>query len=54
MYDWTKHSLQESLCLLKSTTAAIWARLHFLFPLKLYKRRFVAIKYAEKISKMID
>lgn len=54
MYDWTKHSLQDSLCLFKFAKAAIWARLHFLLPLKLYKKDFTAIRYAEKISKMID
>lgn len=54
MYDWTKHSLQDSLCLFKWTTAAIWARLHFLLPLKIFKKPFTSIKYAEKIYKMID
>lgn len=54
MYDWTKNSLQDSLCLFKFATAAIWARLHFLLPLKLYKKDFSAIRYAEKIYKMID
>lgn len=54
MYDRTKHSLQDSLCLFKGATAAIWARLHFLLPLKLYKKDFTAIRYAEKIYKMID
>lgn len=54
MYDRTKHSFPDSLCLFKFATAAIWARLHFLLPLKLYKRPFIAIKYAEKIYKMID
>lgn len=53
MYDWTKHSLQDSLCVFKETTAAIGARLHFLLPLKIFKKPFTAIKYAEKISKMI-
>lgn len=54
LYDWTKNSLEDSLCLLKNTEAAIGARLHFLLPLKIYKKHFTAIKYAEKISKMIQ
>lgn len=54
MYDWTKYQIEESLSLFQWTTAAIWARLHFLLPLKLYKKEFTAIKYAEKIYKMID
>lgn len=54
MFDRTKYSLQDSLCVFKNTTAAIWARLHFLLPLKLYKKPFISIKYAEKIYKMID
>ena len=54
IYDWTKNSLQDSLCLFKETTAAIGARLHFLLPLKIYNRPFTAIKYAEKIYKMIE
>ncbi len=54
IYDWTKYSLQESLNLFQNATAAIWARLHFLLPLKIYNKDYKAIKYAEKIHKMID
>jgi len=54
IYDRTKNSLWDSLCLFKNSTAAIGARLHFLLPLKIYNKKFIAIKYAEKIYKMID
>lgn len=53
IYDWTKKSLEESLSLFYFADAGIWARLHFLLPLKLYKKPIVAIPYADKINKLI-
>jgi hypothetical protein len=53
MYDWTKHSLSESLSLFYHADGWIWARLHFLLPLKLYEKPIVAIPYADKINKLI-
>ena len=53
MYDWTRHSLLESLSLFYHTDGGIWARLHFLLPLKLYDKPIVAIPYADKINKLI-
>jgi len=52
-YDWTKHSLQESLSLFFHADGGIGARLHFLLPLKLYEKCIVAIPYADKINKLI-
>ena len=53
MYDWTKHPLTESLSLFYYADGGIWARLHFLLPLKLYEKPIVAIPYADKINKLI-
>ena len=53
MYDRTKHSLSESLSLFYHADGGIWARLHFLLPLKIYDKRIVAIPYADKINKLI-
>lgn len=53
MYDRTKHSLTESLSLFYHADGGIWARLHFLLPLKLYGKPIVAIPYADKINKLI-
>lgn len=53
MYDRTKHSLAESLSLFYHADGGIWARLHFLLPLKLYNKPIQAIPYADKINKLI-
>lgn len=53
MYDRTKHSLQETLSLFYYADGGVWARLHFLLPLKLYEKPIVAIPYADKINKLI-
>ncbi len=53
MYDRTKHSLAESLSLFYHADGGIWARLHFLLPLKLYEKPIQAIPYADKINKLI-
>ena len=53
-YDWTKYPLAESLSLFHHADAGIWARLHFLLPLKLYDKPIVAIPYADKINKLMN
>lgn len=53
LYDWTQHTLSESLSLFYHADWGIWARLHFLLPLKLYGKEIVAIPYADKINKLI-
>lgn len=52
-YDWTQHSVQESLSLFYHADGGVGARLHFLLPLKLYNKPLVAIPYADKINKLI-
>lgn len=52
-YDWTTHSLSQSLSLFYYADGGIWSRLHFLLPLKLYDKPIVAIPYADKINKVI-
>jgi len=54
MYDWTKKPLEESLSLFYYADGGIWARLHFLLPLKIYNKPIVAIPYADKINKLIN
>jgi len=53
IYDWTKYNLSQILSLFYNTDAGIWARLHFLLPLKIYWKNFQAIHYADKIRKVI-
>ncbi|MEI7558008.1 MAG: hypothetical protein WCJ45_04195 [bacterium] len=53
IYDWTIHSLNESLSLFFHADGGIGARLHFLLPLKLYEKPMVAIPYADKINRLI-
>ena len=47
MYDWTKHSLTETLSLFYYADGGVWARLHFLLPLKLYEKPLMAIPFAD-------
>ncbi len=53
IYDRTKHSLWETLNLFKSCSGWIGSRLHFLYPLKLFKKDFVSISDSNKVKKMI-
>lgn len=53
IYDRTKHSLPDTLSLFYYADGGIWARLHFLLPLKIYGKPIVAIPYADKINKLI-
>ncbi len=53
LYDWTKHSLSESLSMFHNADGGVWARLHFLLPLKIYEKSIYAIPYADKINKLI-
>ncbi len=52
-YDWTKHSLADTLSLFYYATAGIGARLHFLYPLKYFDKVFEAIPYKDKVKKLI-
>jgi len=52
-YNWTEHSIDQILNMFLTCDGGIGCRLHFLLPLKLYKKTFEAIPYAEKIGKLI-
>jgi len=54
LYNRTKHSLTETLELFYNSDWGIWARLHFLYPLKIFKKNYKALVYEEKIEKMIS
>lgn len=53
LYNRTKHSLSEALDLFYNSDGGIWARLHFLYPLKIFEKNYQALIYEEKIEKMI-
>jgi polysaccharide pyruvyl transferase WcaK-like protein len=53
LYDWTTHTLQETLDLFAHASGGIGARLHFLLPLHCFGIRLYALTYAEKITKLI-
>lgn len=53
IYDRTKHTLVETLSLFASCEAGIGSRLHFLYPLKIFKKDFVSISTSDKVKKMI-
>jgi len=52
-YNWTEHSIDQILNMFAICDWGIGCRLHFLLPLKLYRKTFEAIPYAEKIEKLI-
>lgn len=53
IYDWTKHSLSDTLSLFLSADAGIGSRLHFLYPLKVFQKDFVSISQSDKVRKML-
>lgn len=53
IYDWTKHTLQETINLFASCQWWIWSRLHFLYPLKLFGKDMECLAYSDKIKKII-
>jgi polysaccharide pyruvyl transferase WcaK-like protein len=52
-YNRTEHSINQILNIFATSDGGIGCRLHFLLPLKLYRKTFEAIPYAEKIEKLI-
>ena len=52
-YNRTKHWLSETLSLFYNSDWWIGARLHFLYPLKVFKKNYQALVYEEKIEKML-
>jgi len=53
LFDRTKHSLIQTLSFLANAKSGIGARLHFLYPLKIFKVPFEAMVYKAKVQKMI-
>lgn len=53
MYDWTKHTIQESLELMNNSEWWIWARLHFLYPLKLFGKKYISLTHSDKIRNVL-
>ena len=53
IYDRTKHSLVETIELFKSCAGGVWSRLHFLYPLKIFKKDLLSISDSDKVGKMI-
>ena len=53
IYDRTKHSLFETIELFKSCSWWVWSRLHFLYPLKVFKKDLLSISDSDKVRKMI-
>lgn len=53
IFDWTKHTLEETLRFMLSAKAGIGARLHFLFVLKVFQVPLEAVVYQEKVQKLI-
>lgn len=53
IYDRTKHTLKETLDLFMSCEAGIGSRLHFLYPLKVFKKDLLSISDSDKVKKMI-
>lgn len=53
IYNWTKHSLHETLQLFYNSDGGIWARLHFLYPLKFFEKNIEALTQEEKVENLI-
>jgi len=53
LYDWTEHSLSETLWLFAQTIAGIGCRLHFLLVLQILQKDRFVFPYAEKVTKLI-
>lgn len=54
IYDWTKHNLPDTIDLFRSCSWGIWSRLHFLYPLQLFKKEFECLSDSDKIKKIIN
>ncbi len=54
IYDWTKHSLKDSIQLFTSCVWWIGSRLHFLYPLQTFGKDFESISDSDKVKKAIN
>ena len=53
IYDRTKHNLQDTIDLFSNCIRWIWSRLHFLYPLKLFWKKFENISTSDKVRKSL-
>ena len=53
IYDWTEHTLHDTLQLFSAADAGIGCRLHFLLLLQEFQKDRYALVYAEKVTKLI-
>ena len=53
LYNWTKYPLLETLSFIQKAKAWLSARLHVLFPLKIFWVPFQALVYKDKVRKLI-
>lgn len=53
-YDWTKYDLFKTLELFYQSEWWIWARLHFLYPLKIFNKQYISLVHSDKIENLIE
>jgi hypothetical protein len=53
-YDWRRYDIKKTLELFKNSNWWIWARLHFLYPLKLFGKKYISLTDSDKINNLID
>ena len=54
MYDWSEHSLEESLDFIRQSSLWIWSRLHFLYCYKIFWIKFVPLSSSNKLKYNLD
>jgi len=52
-FDWTIKTLEETLTVFWNCSGWFWARLHFLYPLKVFEKPLEALVYKDKVRKLI-
>lgn len=53
IWDWTQHTVEETLGLIAGAEYVVASRLHILLPAQYYNRSFYPLTYASKITKLI-
>ncbi|MBB1578584.1 MAG: polysaccharide pyruvyl transferase family protein [candidate division SR1 bacterium] len=54
MYDWSEHSLEESLDFIRQSSLGIGSRLHFLYCYKIFGIKFVPLSSSNKLKYNLD
>jgi polysaccharide pyruvyl transferase WcaK-like protein len=54
LYDWTQYSVQETLALFAHTAWGIGSRLHFLYPLHSFGKRYSSTATKDKVAKLLS